>query len=93
MSLFLGAGTIVVFILAFFVDDLLWVDGAHLEVRHETSVLKHRASALEVALLDCDSMASDAARWLNHVRIETVDDTLSGTFDVEWLFVLGETEA
>ena len=52
-----------------FFNDRFGVDRDHLHVAHETTVLEHRASALEVALLNRDRMSTDAARRLWHVQV------------------------
>jgi len=54
---------------------------------HETPVLEHRASTLEVAFLDHDGVSADAARRLRHVKVEAVDNALLGGVRVESLLL------
>ena len=47
--------------------DNLGIDWLHFEILHESTVLEHGGSALEVAIFDFDVVAADAARWLLHM--------------------------
>ena len=60
--------TCIVFV---FFDGLcdLGVHRHYLEVVHESAVLEHGASAFEVAALDGNDVAADAAGWLEHVQV------------------------
>lgn len=66
--------------------------GHDLQVLHEAAVFKHGRSTLEVAALHLYGLATDTARRLGHVHVETVDNALLLINNIEWLLLLGQVE-
>ena len=62
-------------ILFFLIDNFegLGEDGTHLQILHPAAMLEHSARPLKASAFDLDLVATDAAAWLLHVQVETVD--------------------